>query len=142
MMSSLACVHLRPGYSDSLHVSFATSKTASNKFLRKFSGASGRLLGCSRLPEPISISLAIAALVVSIVSAIATYRIASRQNALQEQMLAVETARERERRREAQSAQVTVSIERSGREHRLRVGNGGNATVGMFSLADGKRFRA
>jgi len=92
--------------------------------------------------DPISISLSIAALVVSIASAIATSRISSRQNALQEQMLALETAREQDRRREAESAQVTASIERWGREHRLRIQNSGSVTArNVRVLMDGKPLR-
>jgi hypothetical protein len=92
--------------------------------------------------DPVSISLSIAALVVSIASTIATSRISSRQNALQEQMLALETAREQDRRREAESAQVTASIERWGREHRLRIQNSGSVTArNVRVLMDGKPLR-
>jgi hypothetical protein len=62
--------------------------------------------------DPFALVVGVLALIVSIWSAMSSRRIASRQNELQERMLALETAREEDRVREAQTAKVRAASTR------------------------------
>ena len=69
------------------------------------------------------------ALFVSIWSVLSARRTANIQNSLQERLLALETAREQDRQREARSAQVRAEVHRTGRDWRLIILNEGSATA-------------
>lgn len=73
------------------------------------------------VPDPVSLALSALALVVSIVSVIAAVRTANTQNRLQERLVTLETAREQDRLRQARSAELRASIERSERHFRERM---------------------
>lgn len=89
--------------------------------------------------DPVSLTLSVAALVVSIVSAVAASVISRRQNALQERMLAFETAREESRLKQARSADVKAAVMKSGRQFKLFVVNEGPiAAKNLRILLDGK----
>jgi hypothetical protein len=78
----------------------------------------------------LGVGVAAVALIVSIWSGVSSRRTANRQNELQERLLALETAREQDRLREARSAQVRAGIARGGRgDYRLVVVNEGRATA-------------
>ena len=70
------------------------------------------------MPDPITLTVGILALLVSIVSAIAAWRNNSRQNQLQERLVNLETAREQDRQRLARSAEVRASIQRGEPHYR------------------------
>ena len=69
--------------------------------------------------------IGVIALVVSIWSVVSARRTANVQNSLQERLLALETAREQDRVRQARSAQVRAVIQKTGRDWRLIVVNDG-----------------
>ena len=73
------------------------------------------------MPDPITLTVGILALLVSIVSAIATWRTNSRQNQHQERLVNLETAREQDRQRLARSAEVRASIGRGEQHFRERM---------------------
>ena len=62
------------------------------------------------VPDPITLTVSVLALLVSAASAIATWRINSRQSRHQERLVDLETAREQDRQRLARSAEVRALI--------------------------------
>ena len=68
------------------------------------------------VPDPITLTVSVLALLVSAASAIATWRTNSRQSQHQERLVNLETAREQDRQRLARSAEVRASIDR-GEQH-------------------------
>lgn len=72
------------------------------------------------MPDPITLTVGVLALLVSIASAIASRRNNSRQNQLQERLVDLENAREQDRQRLARSAEVRASIQRGERHYRER----------------------
>ena len=73
------------------------------------------------VPDPITLTVSILALLVSVASVIATWRTNSRQNQHQERLVNLETAREQDRQRLARSAEVRASIQRGERHYRERM---------------------
>ena len=87
----------------------------------------------------IGLVLSIVAIVVSIATAVAAYRQSSQQGRVQERLLALEQARERDRRLEASSARIQAGIERVGTNYRLQLVNLGSSEARMISTRlDGK----
>jgi hypothetical protein len=83
--------------------------------------------------------ISLIALLVSVVFGVVTWRTASRQNALQKQIADIEGARERDRLKQAHSAEVSAAVQHLGRECRLIVGNTGNAVArNLKVLVDGQ----
>ena len=73
------------------------------------------------VPDPITLTVSVLALLVSAASAIATWRINSRQSRHQERLVNLETAREQDRQRLARSAEVRASIDRDKQDFRERM---------------------
>jgi hypothetical protein len=83
--------------------------------------------------------ISLIALLVSVVFGVVTWRTASRQTALQKQMADIEGARERDRVRQARSADVSAVVQHIGRDYRLIIGNTGNAVArNLKVLLDGQ----
>ena len=74
-----------------------------------------------RVPDPITLTVSVLALLVSAASAIATWRTNSRQSQHQERLVNLETAREQDRQRLARSAEVRASIDRGEQHFRERM---------------------
>lgn len=101
--------------------------------------------------EYVVLSFSGLAVLVSIVAIFFAWRTASRQNALQERMVTLEDARERDRLRQARSAEVRASIQREtphwrearlagkGQQYWLVVRNDGSVTArNVDVLLDGR----
>ena len=73
------------------------------------------------VPDPITLTVSVLALLVSAASAIATWRINSRQSRHQERLVDLETAREQDRQRLARSAELRASIGRDKQDFRERM---------------------
>jgi hypothetical protein len=74
----------------------------------------------------IAILISAAALVVSVLSVIASYRVGRAQARVQERLLALEGARERGRLRESRMARLTARVKRYGTDYRLLIANEGH----------------
>jgi hypothetical protein len=77
--------------------------------------------------DPVSLVLGVAALTVSGWAVIESRRTASAQTRLQERLLTLESARERDRLLDARRAQLRAEITHAGLDYRLVVRNVGNA---------------
>jgi hypothetical protein len=90
----------------------------------------------SPFPDAATISLIVSAVavLVSLWFGILASRTAKQQNVLQERIVTLETARERDRLREAQSADVRASIEHRGTSEGLLIHNQGRATARKIRL--------
>ena len=73
------------------------------------------------VPDPITLTVSLLALLVSAASAVATWRTNSHQSQLQERLVNLETDREQDRQRLAQSAEVRASIDRDKQDFRERM---------------------
>ena len=73
------------------------------------------------VPDPITLTVSVLALLVSAASALATWRTNSRQSQHQERLVNLENAREQDRQRQAQSAEVRASIDRDEQDFRERI---------------------
>ena len=73
------------------------------------------------VPDPITLTVSVLALLVSAASAIASWRTNSRQSQHQERLVTLETAREQDRQRLARSAEVRASIDREKQDFRERM---------------------
>ena len=80
-----------------------------------------------------SLLLSVAAILVSIATAIAAYRQGSHQGKIQGRLLALEQGRERDRRLEASSARIQAAVHHSGSNYRLHLVNTGSSEARMIS---------
>ena len=74
-----------------------------------------------RVPDLITLTVSVLALLVSAASAIATWRTNRRQSQHQERLVNLETAREQDRQHLARSAKVRASIDRGEQHFRERM---------------------